>query len=48
MTPRERVSAAVRGLPVDRAPVMYWINPHAACRLMSEFQAGVHDNDSES
>jgi len=37
MTPRERVLAAVRGQPVDRVPVMYWFNPHAACRLMAEF-----------
>ncbi len=38
MTPRERILAAARGLPVDRVPVMYWFNPHAACRLMAEFQ----------
>lgn len=38
MTPRERVHAAARGLPVDRVPVMYWFNPHLACRLMAEFQ----------
>jgi uroporphyrinogen-III decarboxylase len=37
MTSRERVFAAVKGLPVDRVPVMYWFNPHAACRLMAEF-----------
>ena len=39
MTSRERVHAAAKGLPVDRVPVMYWFNPHAACRLMAEFQA---------
>jgi uroporphyrinogen-III decarboxylase len=32
---RERVLAAIRGLPVDRVPVMYWLNPHAACRMMA-------------
>jgi hypothetical protein len=38
MTSRERVRATVRGLPVDRIPVMTWLNPHAACRMMAEFQ----------
>jgi uroporphyrinogen decarboxylase len=38
MTSRERVQAAVRGLPVDRVPVMTWLNPHAACRLIAEFR----------
>lgn len=38
MTSRERVLAAVRGLPVDRVPVMYWLNPHMACRLMAEHE----------
>jgi len=37
MTSRERVRATVRGLPVDRIPVMTWLNPHAACRMMAEF-----------
>jgi len=36
MTSRERVLAAVRGLPVDRVPVMYWLNPHTTCRLIAE------------
>lgn len=40
MTSRERVLAAVKGLPVDRVPVMYWINPHAACRMMSTLRPG--------
>ena len=40
MTPRERVLAAVKGLPVDRAPVMYWLNPHMACRLLAEYRPG--------
>ena len=40
MTPRERVLAAARGLPTDRVPVMYWINPHAAARLIAEFYPG--------
>jgi hypothetical protein len=38
MTSRERVLAAVRGLPIDRVPVMTWLNPHAGLRLMTEFQ----------
>jgi uroporphyrinogen-III decarboxylase len=38
MTSRERVQATVRGLPVDRVPVMTWLNPHAGCRLIAEFQ----------
>jgi len=37
MTSRERVLAAARGRPVDRVPVMYWINPHMACRMMESF-----------
>ena len=37
MTSRERVRATVAGLPVDRIPVMTWLNPHAGCRLMAEF-----------
>jgi uroporphyrinogen-III decarboxylase len=40
MTSRERVLAAVKGLPVDRIPVMYWLNPHATCRLLTDFQPG--------
>jgi uroporphyrinogen-III decarboxylase len=36
MRSRERVLAAVRGQPVDRVPVLYWLNPHMACRLVSE------------
>jgi uroporphyrinogen-III decarboxylase len=38
MTARERVRATVAGLPVDAVPVMTWLNPHAGCRLMAEFQ----------
>ena len=38
MTSRERVLAAINGHPVDRVPVMYWLNPHATCRLMAEQQ----------
>jgi uroporphyrinogen-III decarboxylase len=38
MTSRERVRATVEGLPVDRVPVMTWLNPHAGCRLIAEFQ----------
>jgi uroporphyrinogen-III decarboxylase len=40
MTSRERVLAAIQGQPVDRVPVMYWLNPHATCRLMAEVQPG--------
>jgi uroporphyrinogen-III decarboxylase len=32
------VQATVEGLPVDRVPVMTWLNPHTACRMMAEFQ----------
>jgi uroporphyrinogen-III decarboxylase len=38
MTSRERVRATVRGLPVDRIPVMTWLNPHAGCRMIAEFR----------
>jgi len=38
MTSRERVRATVRGLPVDRVPLMTWLNPHAACRMMAEIR----------
>jgi len=38
MTSRERVRATAAGQPVDRVPVMTWLNPHAGCRLMAEFQ----------
>jgi hypothetical protein len=40
MTSRERVFAAAQGLPHDRVPVMYLINEHAACKLMSIYQPG--------
>ncbi|MBN1531217.1 MAG: hypothetical protein JXA20_01005 [Spirochaetes bacterium] len=35
MTSRERVHATVKGLPVDRIPVWYYLNPHAACKLIA-------------
>jgi uroporphyrinogen-III decarboxylase len=38
MTSRERGLAALRGLPVDRVPVFYWLNPHATCRMIAEYQ----------
>ncbi len=38
MTSRERVHAAAAGKPVDRVPVMYYLNPHTTCRLIAEFQ----------
>lgn len=40
MTSRERVLAAIKGQSIDRVPVMYWLNPHATCRLMAEHQPG--------
>ncbi len=36
MISREIVLAAARGEAVDRVPVMYWINPHMAIRMMDE------------
>lgn len=38
MTPRERVWATVKGQPVDHVPYFIWINPHAACKLISEYR----------
>jgi len=38
MTSSQRVLAAAAGRPTDRVPVMYWLNPHMACRLMSEYK----------
>lgn len=38
MTSRERVLATIEGKPVDRVPVMYWPNPHAAVKLMAEYK----------
>ena len=38
MTSLERVMATVQGEPVDQVPVMYWLNPHAACKMMAEYQ----------
>jgi uroporphyrinogen decarboxylase len=38
MSPRERVMAAIEGKPIDRVPVMYWLNPHAAVRMMAEYK----------
>ncbi len=38
MTSRERVLATIEGKPVDRVPVMYWPNPHAALKLMAEYK----------
>jgi len=37
MSSRERVLAAIRGKPVDRLPVMTWLNPHTTCRLIADF-----------
>lgn len=38
MTPRERVLATAKGLPVDQVPVMYWLNPHMDCQLMADYK----------
>lgn len=35
MSSKERVHATVSGLPVDRVPVFYQLNPHAAVRMIS-------------
>ena len=40
MTSRQRVLAVSRGQPADRVPVMLWLNPHATCRLLAEYQPG--------
>ena len=42
MTSRERVHATVKGLPVDRVPMFFWLNAHAGVRLMSEFRPSRH------
>jgi hypothetical protein len=44
MTSRERVRATVAGLPVDRVPVMTWLNPHTGCRLIAEFKPATDPN----
>ncbi len=36
MSSKERVHATVRGLPVDRVPVMYLFNQHAGTRMIAE------------
>jgi uroporphyrinogen-III decarboxylase len=38
MNSRERALAALKGLPVDRVPVFYWLNPHATCQMIAEYQ----------
>ncbi len=38
MTSRERILATIEGKPVDRVPVMYWPNCHAAVKLMAQFK----------
>lgn len=40
MTSRERMLAVARGLPADRVPVMYWLNPHTTCRLLAQYRPG--------
>ena len=38
MTSRERFLAAGRGLPVDRMPIYYWLNPHGCCKLIAQYK----------
>lgn len=38
MTPRERIWATVKGQPVDHVPYYIWLNPHAACKVISEYR----------
>lgn len=38
MSPKERVAATVKGLPVDRVPVFIWLNAHTGCKLMTEYK----------
>lgn len=38
MTSRERVLTVLRGGIPDRVPVLYWLNPHAACRLIATYR----------
>lgn len=38
MTSRERFLAAGRGLPVDRMPIYYWLNPHCCCKLIAQYK----------
>ena len=38
MTSVERIMATVKGEPVDQVPVMFWLNPHAACKMIAEYQ----------
>ena len=38
MSSKERVHATVRGLPVDRVPVFYWLNAHMGAKLMSRYK----------
>jgi uroporphyrinogen decarboxylase len=38
MTSRERFLAAARGLPVDRMPIYYWLNPHGCCKLIAQYK----------
>jgi uroporphyrinogen-III decarboxylase len=42
MTSRERVNAAMKGSPQDRVPVFYWLNPHAATKLMTTYQPALN------
>ncbi len=39
MTSRERILTVIAGKRPDRLPLMYWLNPHGACRLMAEYRS---------
>jgi len=38
MTPRERIWATVKRQPVDHVPYFIRLNPHAACKVIAEYQ----------
>ena|GEM_PF-435186 len=38
MTPRERIWATAKGQPVDHVPYFIWLNPHAACKVITEYR----------
>ena len=42
MTSMERVWATVKNLPVDHVPNFIWMNPHAACKIISEYKPSKH------
>jgi len=40
MTSRQRVHAAYKRQPTDRAPIFIWLNAHAGCKMMAEYRPG--------